>query len=113
MTLETYDPNIQWGTHTIEITYQMWEYTFTTQVEIGGNCKGMSLLKDAVSEHGNRLFKEQGNQPEIIMTAPNGDTLENTCDHYLRDDDDEPDIDEWLESMCVCVRIVKHAKEQE
>lgn len=109
--LKTYDPNIRWARHTIEITYQVWEYTLTVSVGIKGNCRGMSLLSDAVRIHAEELFEQQGAAPTLVLVDPNGDTLECTCDDYVRDEDEDPDIDNWLEKMCVGVKFVGHAEE--
>jgi len=112
MSLETYDPNVRWAKHTIEITYQKWAYMLPVQVEMGGNCRGMALISDATNIHADQLYEQQGATPTLILTAPNGDELEDTCDEYVRDDDEEPDINRWLDAMCVCVRFVKHEEER-
>lgn len=45
--IKNYDPNIRWGTHTIEVTLQVWEYTGTFQYRVGGNMRGAHLMEDA------------------------------------------------------------------
>ena len=37
--MENYDPNIQWGTHTIKVSFQQWDYKGFIVFEKGGNCK--------------------------------------------------------------------------
>ena len=104
MTLSTYDPNIRWAKHEVEITYQSWHYTTSVIVTIKGNCKGFSIIESALSMHADQLFDAQGECPQLILTRPaedgdGEDTLETTPDD---------DIENWLESMCVGVRIVGH-----
>lgn len=48
--MKNYDPNIMWGTHTIEVTLQQWEYKGKITTEIGGNCRGFSILESAKDE---------------------------------------------------------------
>ncbi len=64
--------NYSYGWHTIEVTLQMGEYkgTFTTQ--LGGNCKGGSVLENFCSLEG---FEEDG-------------VLENKCNLTISEDDD-------------------------
>lgn len=42
--MENYNLNINWGTHTILITLQQFEYIGHLTVQIGGNCKGRQVL---------------------------------------------------------------------
>lgn len=48
--MKNYDPNIKWGIHTVEITLQLWDYKGKITTEIGGNCKGFSILESAKDE---------------------------------------------------------------
>lgn len=105
--MKTYDPNIRWAEHTVELTYQLWDYKATATVSVNGNCRGFSVLHSAVSIHACELFDKEGECPTMILEMPDGaggvDTLETNPDD---------DIDGWLESMCVGMRIVGHKEEE-
>ena len=45
--MKNYDLNIDWGTHIVEVTIQSWEYIGHLKFKIGGNCKGLSVMKNA------------------------------------------------------------------
>lgn len=107
MRLKNYDPNITWGTQTVVITYQQWDYTAQFEVEISGNCKGASILDSAISRHAEAFETDRG-----VMTlnrlAEDGsgefDTL--TCES------EDLDIERWLQSMCVGLHIVRQVAEK-
>lgn len=40
-----YDPNIIMGTHTVKITLQIFGYVGHIYKKIGGNCRGLDILK--------------------------------------------------------------------
>ncbi|HIB1875297.1 TPA: DUF5406 family protein [Enterococcus faecium] len=42
--MKNYDPNIRWGTHTIKVYFQRWEYKGFITFSTGGNCKGLDVL---------------------------------------------------------------------
>ena len=107
MTLKEYDPNIRWSKHTFEITYMQWDYKFTEVVEVGGNCKGFDLFDSAISSHADKLFKEQGEFPTLILEKNNGEDTLSTCFA----EEDRGDLDDWLKSMCVAIEIISHVEE--
>lgn len=110
--IKTYDPNIRWSHHTFEITYMMWDYSITVVSNaIAGNCRGFDLFSTAIEQHADTLCDEQGEYPTLILKRPaeDGDG-EDTLHCNL--DFDEQDIADWLKSMCVSVRLVKHESEQ-
>lgn len=111
--LPTYDPNIRWAVHTVELTYQLWEYKHVATVEIKGNCKGADILSAAIDRHADVLFETQGPIPEFEMLDDAGSALLNQCDEYADydDEDSDPDIERWLTRMCVGLRIVGHRKD--
>lgn len=47
MQIENYDPNNNFGTHTVKLVFKMWEYEYTALVTVGGNCNGFTILKSA------------------------------------------------------------------
>lgn len=42
--MKNYDPNIRWGTHTVKVSFQIWEYKGYVTYQVHGNCKGNALL---------------------------------------------------------------------
>lgn len=42
--MKNYDPNIRWGTHTIKVSFQRWDYKGFVTFRRGGNCKGLDVL---------------------------------------------------------------------
>ena len=113
--LKNYDPNIREAVHVVELTYMVWDYKFTHKIQIGGNTKGASVLNYAIGVHADKLYEEQGDVPVLILTkvgvVDQEDTLECTCEEYVRETDTNPDIEGWLERMCVGIRIVDHIEE--
>lgn len=110
--MKNYDPNIQWGNHTVEITFQQWDYKGTIQVEMGGNISGYSVFESI--------------DGDTIVDAYLDSTLkENNCEFFFSDDffgmvltDDEGEqliIEEdfyGLEPMIVKMEIVDYVKEE-
>lgn len=109
--IPNYDPNIRWSHHVFEITYMMWDSSITvTTRPIGGNCRGFDLFSTAIENHADQLYNEQGENPKLILKTPakdgdGEDTLECSPDF-------DQDIDDWLKSLCVSVRIVSHEAEK-
>ena len=71
-----YDPNLtnsgRMADQTVELTFQQWEYTATRTTTVGGNCTGLSVIESAVDNIFDDLGGEDG---EIVLSKPNGDTL--------------------------------------
>ncbi|EOX2712246.1 DUF5406 family protein [Enterococcus hirae] len=42
--MKNYDPNEYWGTHTIKVSFQRWDYKGFVMFRKGGNCKGLDVL---------------------------------------------------------------------
>ena len=107
--IDAYDPNIRWATTTVEITYMLWDYSLKIQIDVGGKSRGMSILAGAVEQHADELFDDQGINPKLILTKPSEDGIgEDTLEGNPYDNNMEGDIEEWLNSMCVCVKIITH-----
>ncbi len=97
-----YDPNLtkcgRMAEQIVELTFQQWEYSATRTATVGGNCTGMSVIECAVDN----LFDELGGEDgEIILSKPNGDTL--SCDLW----------EHKLADMLVGARIVAITPEKE
>lgn len=72
-----YNPNIRYGTHKVKITLQQWDYTGHVVTEIGGNCKGRTILESAMDLDSNELI---GNDCSFsIMDEPDDDNYWFKC----------------------------------
>lgn len=107
--IKTYDPNIRWGKHTWEFTFQIWDYTITLTQELGGNCRGASTLEYALGNLAVRLYDEQGEYPELQMKRVNPDTLE---EEILFNTLEDGCIEEELNSMLVKAELVSHIEDK-
>jgi len=56
-----YDPNINQGTHKVKISLQQWDYKGTVIVEVGGNCKGKSVLEAATELYEENILESDCN----------------------------------------------------
>lgn len=66
-----YDPNINYGVHTIRVTFMQLDYIGHIAFEIGGNCKGAALLNS-----------------DFLIDLDEGDIerfVENDCDFAIDD----------------------------
>ena len=104
-TLKNYDPNITWARHTFALTFMQWDYSLTVEVEVGGNCRGLTLIDIAIDCAFDEIYDDVKDDAIIVLKRPaedgNGeDTLEVTIDG----------TDE-LKSLCVSAALVKHEKE--
>lgn len=99
-----YDPNlIRSGKikQTIKLIFGMWEYRKEVEIEVGGNLKGLSVIDHAIYSVFESLPYRQcpdGDVTTIVLSHPNGDTLE--CD------DDEMNGEDWLHEMLISAEIV-------
>ena len=103
--MATYDPNIRWAKHEVEITYQSWEYAAVATVSVRGNCKGFSIIESALSMHADKLYEDQGENTELTLTRTAADGSGQDTLHCSPDGED---IEQWLAEMCVGVRIISH-----
>ena len=108
-----YDPNLvfcgRMATQTVRLTFGQWEYRMTMDVNVGGNCRGLSVIEAAVE----RAYDELPDAPHaseakiIILTNADGERL-----------DCEEDDEDWLQNMLIAAEIIdirpaKHKKEGE
>lgn len=105
--LNNYDPNVRNAVHIVRITLTVFNYVGHVSFEIGGNCRGKSILEAAIDSLEEACdFKENDcqftfNEDEEIWSA------------FLKNpDDDELIIEESnfaeIESMITAVEIVEH-----
>ena len=93
--MKNYDPNLtncgKCAEHTVELTFQMWDYTKTIRTTVGGNTRGLSVIECAVENIEEDLGGEDG---RIVLKRRGGATLE--CELW----------EEKLSDMLVAARIV-------
>lgn len=95
-----YDPNLtlcgRVALQTVRLTFGLWTYRRQIEVQVGGNCTGLSVIDTAVESAYEQLL---GDHPVacIEMTDAEGNTL-STCD------DEERDY-EWMKDMLVAAEI--------
>ena len=107
--IESYDPDAENVVHTIRITLMQYDYTGHIAYNIGGNCKGASLLEP-------QTFFECWTQDEINKFAENDCELRYDEDYemftavLLNDEGQtlgiEADESE-IQDMVVCIEIVR------
>lgn len=98
--VDQYDPNIRWSKHTIRITLMQWDYSIDLESEVGGNCRGSDLFGTAIENYYEKHCDEEG-MLMLILTKPNGDTLE-----VWFEDDGE------MRDMCVAMAIINRIEEK-
>ena len=110
--MENYNPNIQWGIHTIKLSFQQWDYKGFITFEKGGNCKGLDILELDVDDLYEKKFKENPANFRLLGADDDGEewfamTLKNDKEELLVED-------EWyrLKDYIVGVEIVDFVEEE-
>lgn len=102
-----YDPNLtnsgRMARQTVRLTFAMWEYRKTIDVEVGGNCTGLTVIDTAVESAYLRLEDSEFCRGPVIFleSSEDGSFLECT-------DDDEKGED-WLKGMLINAEIISIA----
>lgn len=95
-----YDPNLcysgRMAKQTVRLTFGVWEYRATMDVQIGGNCRGWTVIDTAVDAAFEKL--PGGDYPRIVLTKADGSELE--CS------DDEDRCEDWLKDMLISAEIL-------
>lgn len=98
MQIENYDPNSNFGTHTVKLVFKMWEYEYSALVRVKGNCKGFTILKSAFDNFIFDFKFEGGNDWTTLMFKDaKGDELEVT----LSEEDFETELEDYLISATI------------
>ncbi len=78
--IKSYDPNIHFGRHTVEITFMKWGYKNTVTATLNGNCTGMGVIShcheeacEKASDEGMTLVDESGKKLECEPDDSPGD----------------------------------------
>ena len=108
-----YNPNLtnsgRMAKQTVRLTFAMWDYRHTTEVVIGGNCTGLTVIEAAVERCHTDLPNapapyDSDNIPVIYMDGPQG---------RLEVVDEEGEGEDWLKDMLVSAEIVSITKDEE
>lgn len=104
-----YDPNLtnsgRMAKQTVRLTFGVWDYRKMFEVEVGGNCTGLTVIDAAVG----KVLQE------LPVTTRWGDgevsilLLEKTADGEVEElevEDEELQYDEWLKDMLIAAEIV-------
>jgi len=103
--IKNYDPNHSSGVHAVKVTLQVWGYQKTLTYEMGGNCKGLTILDGCIDE----LLEQIGFY---------NDEDECGCNIYLiNDDGDELEYEIFdesdLENIIVGLKIIGFVEKEE
>ena len=103
-----YDPNLtnsgRMAMQTVRLTFGVWEHRKEMEVQVGGNCTGLTVIDSAVESAYNELerlgiFGCNDTYAVLYLEHPeSGDTLE--CA------DDEDKCEDWLKDMLIKAEIV-------
>lgn len=106
-----YDPNLtlcgRMARQKVRLTFGIWEYRKTVEVEVGGNCTGLTVIDCAAGMAYEQLEQRpfynhdrghDDNYAVIVMENADGDTLD-TGDEDLQGED-------WLKDMLISAEII-------
>jgi hypothetical protein len=113
-----YDPNLtlcgRMATQTVRLTFGIWEYRAVMEVEVGGNCTGMTVIDCAVGIAYQEL-EQRGiygsSETYAVINMPSLTDPEQIME--CGDDDPACPQDEyWLKNMLIAAEIIAiHPKE--
>lgn len=104
-----YDPNLvlcgRRAIQAVRLTFGIWNYRAVMEVDVGGNCTGMTVIDCAVSiaydQLEQRCIYGSDDTYAVITLVKAGDAqIEMECE------DDEGHRDEWLKDMLVAAEII-------
>jgi len=101
-----YDPNLtlcgRMATQRVRLTFGSWQYRHSMEVNVGGNCTGLTVIKAAVEqayvELPYTMRLGEGLVAKMTLTDQEGDSL--LCE------DDELRGENWLTDMLVAAEII-------
>lgn len=101
--LSEYDPNLsncgQFTKQTVRLVFLQWDARLEVTESTIGNATGMNVIESAISNFIYRLEDKTDDSidPSVILTHPNGDTLE--CDG-------DGDLEQFLRDALVFAEIL-------
>ncbi len=111
-TVMNYDPNIQWAVQTVRVTLGSWKYRATFTYEMGGNCKGFSVMGEhniteaileQLAEARSADLDDEYAHLHFTMTDPDG--------NEMRCEPDQENLDNWIAGMVIAVEIIDIRKD--
>lgn len=100
--LENNDPNIRWRKTKLSLTFMLWDYSKTFEVEANGHAYGLSAIDLAIDTIYDDMLEwtDYGDVevPQIVLVNPKGEEL-------LVEDDEEKGED-FLKNMLVKAEIL-------
>lgn len=109
-----YNPNVRNGIHKVKMTLQQWEYIGEIIFEVGGNCKGKSILECAMDVYEEDIIENSCNFSYFDETDDDGD---NWFKCILKDDDgnemEVEDKGESLEDYIVGIEIIDFKEKED
>jgi hypothetical protein len=106
-----YDPNMtlcgRMAKQTVQLTFAMWKYRATMEVEVGGNCTGLPVIDCAVGMAYDQLEQKpflndqckRDSYAAILMPSIEDDDVLEATDEELKGDD-------WLKDMLIGAEIL-------
>lgn len=103
MTVMNYDPNMttsgRKATQKVRLTFGQWEYRYTTEVDVGGNCTGLYVIQCAIGIVLDKCYHQDLEMCRISMTK-------NGSEDVLECEDEDGKAEDWLESMLISAEII-------
>lgn len=97
-----YDPNLTYcgrmAKQAVRLVFGKWEYRVAMEVEVGGNCTGLTVIDSAVGAAFEKCWPDPDELPTLTMEDKDGNTL--SCD------DGEDEGEEWLKKMLLSAEII-------
>lgn len=103
-----YDPNLihcgRMAVQTVRLTFGLWKFRKTIDVNVSGNCRGLTVIEAAVENAYDQLPNAfcASDFKTITMTDENGEEM--GCDE---------DDDNWLQNMLIAAEIIDIQPEKE
>jgi len=113
-----YDPNMtlcgRMAKQTVRLTFAMWKHRATVEVEVGGNCTGLTVIDCAVGMAYDQLEQKpflndqckRDSCAVILMPSMESDSVLECTDEELKGDD-------WLKDMLVSAEILAIRPDQQ
>lgn len=103
--IDFYDPNNFFGKTKWLLTFKAWEYELTVEREVGGNCKGLTILESIIDLFLDDYYDEDSETyKHLIFKDKEGNVLE----HDLNEDYDPV---EELKDLLVKAEMISFEKE--
>lgn len=103
-----YDPHLtnsgNIAVQTVRLTFGMWDYRATMEIQVGGNCRGLTVIDCAVENAYEKLEQRGIYGSDDTYAVINMPKIGNP-EEILECGDDEGDGEDWLKDMLVSAEI--------